>query len=66
MKAKDIQRIRAGYKMSQAEFAEALGIPKRTLQNWEQGHQAPNAAAIALLTVAKARPATFGGKAKKK
>ena len=27
--------------MSQTEFSEATGIPKRTLENWEQGKRNP-------------------------
>lgn len=40
--------------LSQLEFAELLGISVRTLQDWEQGRRAPNAAAIALLRLAEA------------
>jgi len=52
MNAKDIQQIRAKFKMSQAEFAEHLGISKRTLQDWEQGRHEPRGSAIALLKLA--------------
>jgi putative transcriptional regulator len=34
MNIKDM-RTRAG--MTQAQFAELLGVPKRTLENWEYG-----------------------------
>lgn len=44
-----IRRIRAKLKLSQEAFAEELGVSVRTLQDWEQGRRAPNAAAIALL-----------------
>ncbi len=38
--------------MSQAEFAGLLNVSVKTLQNWEQERNEPNAAAIALLTLA--------------
>lgn len=42
--------------MSQAEFAEMLGVSVRTLQDWEQGRRQPSGAAKALLKVATASP----------
>lgn len=36
-----IQQRRAALGLSQSEFAAALGISVRTLQNWEQGHRTP-------------------------
>lgn len=42
-----IKRIRG--KLSQSQFAEWLGIPKVTLQEWERGRHGMSAAAIALL-----------------
>jgi putative transcriptional regulator len=36
---------RAGSGLSQAEFAQALGVSKRTLENWEQGRVEPTGAA---------------------
>lgn len=47
-------RSRVG--MSQAQFAEKLGVSKRTLQEWEQGRRQPSGAAMALLKIAAARP----------
>ncbi|MBS3895421.1 helix-turn-helix domain-containing protein [Silanimonas sp.] len=47
-------RLRVG--MSQAQFAEKLGVSKRTLQEWEQGRRQPSGAAMALLKIAAARP----------
>jgi putative transcriptional regulator len=47
-------RQRAG--LSQAQFAEALGISKRTLQEWEQGRRSPSGAAQALIRIAKRHP----------
>lgn len=43
-----VKDLRSKYKMSQAEFAEYFGIPKRTIQNWEwegqnkQGRKCPD------------------------
>ena len=32
-----IKEIRTACNMTQAKFAETLGIPKRTIENWELG-----------------------------
>ena len=42
--------------LSQAEFASALSISKRTLQEWEQGRRAPSGAAQALIRIARTHP----------
>ena len=42
--------------LSQAQFAEALCISKRTLQEWEQGRRAPSGAAQALIRIARRHP----------
>lgn len=42
--------------MSQAEFAAALHISKRTLQEWEQGRRSPSGAAQALVRIASRHP----------
>jgi putative transcriptional regulator len=47
-------RHKAG--LSQAQFAEVLGISKRTLQDWEQGRRSPSGAAQALIRIAKRHP----------
>lgn len=47
-------RIRTG--LSQAEFANALSISKRTLQEWEQGRRNPSGAAQALIRIAQKHP----------
>jgi putative transcriptional regulator len=47
-------RLKTG--MSQAEFAEALCISKRTLQEWEQGRRSPSGAAQALIRIAQRHP----------
>ncbi|MFO1058581.1 MAG: helix-turn-helix domain-containing protein [Dongiaceae bacterium] len=43
------KRLRHAVGMSQSAFAEAYGIPLRTLQGWEQGIRAPDEAAISYL-----------------
>ena len=42
--------------LSQAEFASALSISKRTLQEWEQGRRSPSGAAQALIRIASKHP----------
>lgn len=42
--------------LSQAQFAEALCISKRTLQDWEQGRRSPSGAAQALIRIARRHP----------
>jgi len=48
--------IRAATGLSQARFAELLGVSVRTLQDWEQGRRAPSGAARTLLTIAAKHP----------
>jgi len=42
--------------LSQAQFAEVLGISKRTVQEWELGRRSPSGAAQALIRIAKRHP----------
>lgn len=42
--------------LSQAQFAELMGVSTRTLQEWEQGRRNPSGAAKTLLRVAEAHP----------
>jgi putative transcriptional regulator len=44
-------RTRTG--LSQARFAELLGVSVRTLQEWEQGRRTPSGAARTLLLTAQ-------------
>jgi putative transcriptional regulator len=52
----NIKIIRAGYKLSQQEFASLLGISVKTLRNWEQGRRKPEGAARILLQIAAVHP----------
>jgi putative transcriptional regulator len=42
--------------LSQAQFAELLGISVRTLQKWEQGEREPSGAAKTLIRIAEQHP----------
>jgi putative transcriptional regulator len=42
--------------LSQARFAELLGVSVRTLHEWEQGRRLPSGAAKTLLRVAETHP----------
>jgi putative transcriptional regulator len=47
-------RVKTG--LSQARFAQLLGVSVRTLQDWEQGRRAPSGAARTLLLIAAKNP----------
>ena len=51
-----VAAIRESTGLSQARFAELLGVSVRTLQEWEQGRRAPSGAARTLLMVAAKNP----------
>ena len=44
--------------LSQADFAEALGVSKRTIENWEQGKAEPTGPAKVLLNLVAKYPDT--------
>jgi len=44
-----VKEIRTLTGLSQARFAEKYGIPKRTLEKWEQGETTPPAYLVKLL-----------------
>lgn len=52
----DVVRARLKSGLSQAEFAAALGVSKRTLEQWEQGRRKPSGAAQTLLKIAERHP----------
>lgn len=47
----DVKATREKTHLSQAEFAAAIQVSVRTLQNWEQGHRNPTGPAVALLKI---------------
>lgn len=52
----DVQAIRRLTGLSQAKFAELLGIELSTLRNWEQGRRQPTGPAQALLRAIRNNP----------
>lgn len=44
-----IKDMRHALGMTQAEFAAALGIPRRSVQNWETGVNTPPAYVVELI-----------------
>jgi len=51
-----IEEIRKRTGLSQARFANLLGVSMRTLQDWEKGRRLPSGAARTLLRIAEKRP----------
>ena len=52
----DVASVREKVGLSQARFAELLGISARTLQDWEQGRRSPSGAARTLLAIVDKDP----------
>jgi putative transcriptional regulator len=52
----DVGKTRQKTGLSQARFAQLLGVSVRTLQDWEQGRRAPSGAARTLLMIAAKNP----------
>ena len=52
----DVAALRRFIGLSQAKFADALGISVHTLRNWEQGRRSPHGPALALLRIAARHP----------
>lgn len=52
----DVAALRRFIGLSQAKFAEALGISVHTLRNWEQDRRTPEGPALALLRIAARHP----------
>ena len=52
----DVAATRAKTGLSQARFAQLLGVSVRTLQDWEQGRRVPSGAARTLITIAAKNP----------
>ncbi|ALG66453.1 NadS family protein [Beggiatoa leptomitoformis] len=51
-----VKAIRAKTGLTQSRFADAIGVSKRTLENWEQGRRHPTGSARALLRILEADP----------
>jgi putative transcriptional regulator len=49
-------RARMKIGLSQAQFAELLGVSIRTLQQWEQGRREPSGASKTLIRIADMKP----------
>ena len=58
-----IAEVRARHGLSQREFAEVLGLDIDTLQNWEQGRNKPDAAALSLILAFDQAPDMVSGAA---
>ncbi len=52
----DVAEIHKKTGLSQARFAQLLGVSVRTLQDWEQGRRSPSGAARTLLMIADKNP----------
>jgi putative transcriptional regulator len=52
----DIAALRRFVRLTQEQFAQAMGISVHTLRNWEQGRRTPEGPAIALLRIAAKHP----------
>lgn len=52
----DIVALRRFVRLTQEQFARAMGISVGTLRNWEQGRRTPDGPAIALLRIAAKYP----------
>lgn len=55
----DVPSIREKTRLSQARFAQLLGVSVRTLQDWEQGRRVLSGAARTLLMIADRNPAAL-------
>lgn len=51
-----VVRVRMKSGLSQVKFAAALGVSKRTLEQWEQGRRKPSDAARQILKIADRYP----------
>jgi hypothetical protein len=51
-----LAEVRERHKLSQRAFAAALGLDVRTLQNWEQGRNRPDAAVLTLVRLYDRHP----------
>jgi putative transcriptional regulator len=59
VKAPQVRRIRARFRLSQSDFAVMIGVPVATLRNWEQGRREPRGPARVLLRIIAHNPTAF-------
>jgi putative transcriptional regulator len=52
----DVAALRRFARLTQAQFARAMGISVQTLRNWEQGLRSPEGPAVALLRITARHP----------
>lgn len=50
--AEEVRAIRASTGLSQQSFGDRYGIPRRTVDNWEQGRRVPPEYVVRLLRIA--------------
>ena len=55
-KEPEVKNIREKTGLSQTNFAQLIGVSKRTLENWEQGRRHPTGPACALLKIVESDP----------
>jgi len=55
-KEPEVKNIREKTGLSQTNFAQLIGVSKRTLENWEQGRRHPTGPARALLKIVESDP----------
>jgi DNA-binding transcriptional regulator YiaG len=53
---RDIAALRHFVRLTQVDFAKAMGISVHTLRNWEQDRRRPEGPALALLRIAARHP----------
>ncbi len=52
----DVKAIRKAQGLSQAKFAERFGLPKATIEEWEQGRRQPDTGSRLFLKVVASDP----------
>src|SRR5687767_7361394 len=57
----DVAALRRFVGLTQAKFAQALGVPVTEVRDWERGHSTPNGPALALLRIAARHPRALRG-----
>lgn len=64
----NVQAIRAasGIGRTQQTFADAIGVPVKTLRNWEQGRRRPTGPALVLLQLVHLNPQAVIGALERK